>query len=106
MPCLYQFQTARFCHESFAVSAPKAVASKVSTVECGSGPEMPPDPVAHTNFPHHYDARNDGRPDTSIDFTQSDTFHCLEIAKSKGFIDPTDYPLILEEAAKLYSQLQ
>lgn len=106
MPHMFQFRTARFCHESFAVSAPKAEASKVSTVEFGCGSEIPQDPISFTNFPHHFDARDDGRFDTSIDFAQSDTFRCLEAAKSKGYVDPTDYPLILEEAAKLYSQLQ
>jgi hypothetical protein len=107
MPLLYEFREARFCHESFAVSAPKATkASEVDTTEAGCGPDMPQDPYAQSNFPHQHDPRDDGRSDPRIEFQDSDTFQCLESAKKNGLLDPLDYPEILEEAAKLYSHLQ
>ena len=107
MPLLHEFSEARFCHESFAVSAPKATkASKATTVEVGCGPDMPQGPLAQSNYPHQHDPRDDGRSDPSVNFQDSDTFHCLETAKNNGFLDPVDYPDIFEEAARLYSQLQ
>ena len=79
---------------------------KISNVDKGCGPDMPSDPISQSIYPHHFDSRDDGRVDTSIDFVLSDTFRYLEEARSNGTIDSTDYPPLLKEAQRLYSHLQ
>ena len=106
MPRIYKFASARFCHDSMAVSAVSIKKTSKLTVAIKCGPEMPLNPVAQSLYPHHFDSRDDGRIDTSVEFTLSETFQCLEDAHDNGQIDSNDYPLVLKEAQLLYAQLQ
>ena len=67
---------------------------------------MPSDPISQSIYPHHFDSRDDGRVDTSIDFVLSDTFRYLEEARSNGTIDSTKLNGFTPSYSKLtYSNL-
>ena len=78
----------------------------VLTIDTQCGPGIPKNALDQSRYPHQFDARDDGRIDTKIDFNLSDTFQSLESAYELGQIAETDYPAILEVASQLYSQLQ
>ena len=106
MSRVYKFSSARFCHDSVAVSANSIEKASKSTVDIKCGPDMPLNPIAQSLYPHHFDSRDDGRINTSVEFSLSETFQCLEDARNSGHIDSNDYPLVLKEAQLLYAQLQ
>ena len=106
LPYTYQFAVARFCHESMAVEQSDFSARSAISVSTQSGPGLPENALDQSRYPHQFDSRDDGRIDTQIEFSLSETFRSLETAYQLGQIAETDYPSILEEASKLYFQLQ
>ena len=106
MPFTYQFAEARFCHDSMAVVQFGVSTKSSTTVSTQCGPGLPENALDSARYLHHFDPRNDGGVNTSIDFCLSETFRCLELAFQSGHIDENDYPSVLEVASQLYLQLQ
>ena len=106
LPYTYQFAVARFCHESMAVVQLGSSTKSSNPVNTQCGPGVPENAFDQSRFPHHFDPRDDGRVDSSVQFELSETFRSLENARELGHIDAQDYPAVLEVASELYSQLQ
>ena len=59
-----------------------------------------------TEFPHHFDPRDDNRADQSMPYLLSQTYRGLRRAYNHGLLSYPDYKLFDQSAEKLYHNLK